>query len=69
MLARVHTIEIVGLLRSLWCTRPLNGQREKERERGKEKEGERKEKEGRERDRKRKRVFIFKMNDGCLGTF
>ncbi len=41
------------------CVHPLyRSQREIKRER-----------EGGERERERERVFIFKRNDGCLGTF
>jgi hypothetical protein len=65
------------------CVHPLHSsEREKEREKYHERERERKrEREGGERGRERKkererekkggreRVFIFKRNDGCLGTF
>jgi hypothetical protein len=41
----------------------FNDQREREGERGRERENEG------EREREKQRVFIFKNNDGCLGTF
>ncbi len=43
-------------------------ERERGRERESEKEGGERGKEG-EREREKERVFIFKRNDGCLGTF
>ncbi len=55
------------------CAHPLH-QSERERERKRKREGERekqreKEREReRERGREREREFIFKRNDGCLGT-
>jgi hypothetical protein len=48
----------------------FNGQRERERER--KREGERKRERERKKERKRdvqNRSFIFKRNDGCLGSF
>jgi hypothetical protein len=48
----------------------FNGQIEKERERVRKTEREReREKRVRKTERDSERVFIFKRNDGCLGTF
>jgi hypothetical protein len=70
MLARVHTIEIVGLLRSLWCTRPLNGQREKEREREGKRKREREKRKRGEREIEREREYLFlKGMTGALAPF
>ncbi len=49
--------------------RKREGERERENESEKEGEGERVCVCVSERERVRKRVFIFKMNDRCLGTF
>jgi hypothetical protein len=50
--------------------------RGKERERGRERQSEREKEREREREGRKERdveygcfIYIFKMNDGCLGTF
>ncbi len=52
--------------------REREGERERERERKRQREGEREGERGRERKRYAEYgciIFIFKRNDGCLGTF
>jgi hypothetical protein len=61
MLARVRTPSSL--------VREREREKERERERESMREKERKRERERESERETERLFIFKRNDGCLGTF